>query len=120
MALMLAGVACFELIPTQLLGVFSNSEEVFSIGAVAFRIIGLSFIPAVLSLMTPVFFQAIGEALPSSLLSLTRQIFCLIPIFWLLSRVGLNYTWFAFPLSEIITGSIGWVMYLHQLCKWKV
>lgn len=120
MAFMLVGVICFELIPVQLLGIFSNSSEVFRIGEVAFRIIGLSFVPAVLSLMTPVFFQAIGGSLASSLLSLTRQIFCLIPIFWLFSRIGLNYTWLAFPLSEIITGSIGWLMYLHQLCKWNV
>lgn len=119
MGFMLIGVVCFECMPVQLLGVFSSSKEVFATGSVAFRIIGLSFVPAVLSLMTPVFFQAIGGSLSSALLSLARQIFCLIPIFWLFSKIGLNYTWLAFPLSEIITGGIGWIMYRHQLRKWE-
>ena len=40
---------------------FSKSSEVIAIGKNAFPIIGASFIPAVFSLMTPVFFQAIGN-----------------------------------------------------------
>lgn len=118
--LMLVGVACFELIPAQMIGVFSHSEEVIEIGTIAFRIIGVSFIPAVFSLMTPVFFQAIGEAVPSVILSLTRQIFCLIPIFWLMSKIGLNYTWLAFPMAEVITGSVGMFLYYRQLHRWNV
>ena len=101
---MLVGVLCFELIPRGLLSLFSHDEEVFAIGASAFRIIGASFFPAVLSLMLPVFFQAIGKALPSVMLSLTRQVFCLIPLFWGFSLIGLDYAWIAFPAAELITG----------------
>ena len=119
MAFMLVGVFCFELIPVPLLRLFSDSVTVHTIGAHAFRIIGLSFLPAVLSLMTPVFFQAIGAAVPSVLLTLIRQIFCLIPLFWLFSLLGLDYTWLAFPLSELITGGLGLILYFHQLNKWK-
>ena len=120
MAFMLVGIACFELIPSRLLGIFTPDEAVHQIGVTAFRIIGTSFIPAVLSLMMPVFFQAIGAALPSVLLSLTRQVFCLIPIFWALSRLGLSWTWLAFPLAEIITGSAGLLLYIRQLRSWKL
>lgn len=77
---MVVGVLCFELLPGPLIGIFSKDETVHTIGVVAFRIIGSSFIPAVFSLLMPVFFQAIGKAVPSVLLSLTRQIFCLIPV----------------------------------------
>ena len=84
----------------------------------AFRIIGISFLPAVLSLLSPVFFQAIGNARISALLSLIRQLGCLIPIFWLLSKLGLSYTWIAFPASEIITGFIGVFLYLRQVREW--
>ncbi len=120
MGFMLVGVACFELIPRQLLGIFSDNLQVLAIGERAFHIIGLSFLPAVLSLILPVFFQAIGGAVPSVLLSLTRQIFCLIPIFWLLAKIGLDYTWFAFPIAEVITGSLGIGLYLYQLRKWQI
>ena len=66
------------------------------------RIIGLSFFSAVFSLITPVFFQAIGAAKVSVAISVMREIICLIPIFWLLSRLGLGWTWWAFPLSETV------------------
>ena len=82
------------------------------------RIIGLSFFSAVFSLITPVFFQAIGAAKVSVAISVMREIICLIPIFWLLSRLGLGWTWWAFPLSETISGEFGLVLYLSQIHRW--
>ena len=70
------------------------------------------------SLLSPVFFQAIGNARISALLSLIRQLGCLIPIFFALSKIGLSYTWIAFPASEIITGAIGISLYLRQVRQW--
>ena len=82
------------------------------------RIIGLSFFSAVFSLITPVFFQAIGAAKVSVAISVMREIICLIPIFWLLSRLGLRWTWWAFPLSETISGEFGLALYLRQIHRW--
>ena len=102
-----------------LAGFSDDAVTVLAIGVPAFRVIGLSFIPAVLSPMPPVFFQAIGAAGPSLLLSVVRQICCLIPLFWLFSKISLGATWFAYPLSEVITGSLGVAFYLRQLQRWK-
>ena len=118
MSFMLVGIACFELIPEQLLRIFTAEPAVLEIGVQAFHIIGISFLPAVPSLILPVFFQAIGAALPSVLLSLTRQIFCLIPVFWLFSRIDLAYTWLAFPIAEVVTGTLGLCFYLHRIHIW--
>lgn len=115
---MLVGVLCFAFIPGALIGIFSRDAVVLEIGKSAFRIIGLSFPSAVLSLMMPVFFQAIGAARPSILLAVTRQVFCLIPIFWLLSRLGMQYTWLAFPVAETITGALGTILYFRQIRAW--
>ena len=82
------------------------------------RIIGLSFFSAVFSLITPVFFQAIGAAKVSVAISVMREIICLIPIFWLLSHLGLGWTWWEFPLSETISGEFGLVLYLRQIHRW--
>lgn len=117
--LMTIGFFCFEFIPGSLIKIFSSSEEVLEIGIPAFRLIGLSFYPAVLSMLSPTFFQAIGESKQSSILAITRQILCLIPIFWLLSKLGLGYTWIAFPASEIITGAIGVILYIKEVKSWK-
>ena len=119
-AFMLAAVASFELIPAPLLSIFGGNTEVIKIGTVAFRLIAISFLPAVVSLTMPVFFQAIGAAKPSVLLSLTRQIFCLIPLFWLFSRFGLVYAWLAFPASELITGTLSVVLMHRQLKEWQL
>mgnify|MGYP000423515725 CR=1 FL=1 len=57
-------------------------------------------------------------ALPSILLSLTRQIFCLIPVFWFFSRIDLSYAWFAFPIAEVITGTLGLIFYARRVHIW--
>lgn len=116
---MLAGVLCFELIPAQLIGIFSDSDEVLELGVTGFRLIGASFIPAAVSLMMPTFFQAVGAFKQSSLLPIIRQVLCLIPIFWALSRIGVDYAWAAFPASEVISGGIGLALYFREIKKWK-
>lgn len=117
---MVVGAVCFIGMPRQLISVFSGEPEVFRIGIPAFRIIGCSFFSAVLSLMTPVFFQAIGRTFTSVLISLTRQILCLIPIFWLFSLMGVGYTWIAFPASESIAGGLGLILCFRQFQRWNL
>lgn len=118
MGFMSVGIICFLFLPEQIIGLFSQNAEVHSIGKIAFPIIGTSFISAVFSLIMPVFFQAIGMGKTSLLLSLTRQIFCLLPSFWLFSLIGLNYAWLAFPVSETLAGGIGLLLYYKQFRKW--
>ena len=116
---MVIGVLFFEAIPLQTIKLFSSDKSVLDIGKPAFRIIGSSFFSAAVSLLMPVFFQAIGKQAASVILSLTRQIFCLLPIFWLFSLLGLEYTWIAFPVSETIAGGVGLLLYFRQVRKWK-
>lgn len=117
--MLIGGGGCFVFFPVELLRIFSDSSEVIAIGKTAFPIIGSSFIPAVFSLMTPVFFQAIGNGRVSLFLSVMRQIFCLIPIFWALSLLGLQFTWFAFPISEVLVGVTGMGVYWRTINGWK-
>lgn len=117
---MIIGIIMFVFFPKEVIGIFSSSNEVFEIGKIAFPIIGTCFFPAIFSLIMPVFFQAIGYGKTSLLLSLIRQIFCLIPIFWGLSLIGLDYSWLAFPISETIASGIGLLLYTHLLHTWKL
>ena len=118
-SLMLVGAACFILLPGALIGIFSRSAEVLAIGRIAFPTIGASFPSAAFSLIMPTFFQAIGCGGRSLAVTLTRQIFGLLPVFWLLSLIGLNYTWLAFPVAETAAGALGYIMYRRQLKVWK-
>ncbi len=115
---MVIGIALFVFMPEAVMRVFSKSEEVIDIGKVAFPIIGLSFVSAVFSLMLPVFFQAIGRGASCVMLMLTRQIFVLVPVFYMFSKIGLDYTWIAFPVAETVAGSVGLYLYKKQLGRW--
>ena len=54
-----------------------------------------------------------------SALSLLRQIVCLLPLFWLLAQLGLDYnTWYAFPLTELISGGAGLALYHRAITAW--
>lgn len=118
-ALMLIGVFCFEAIPDVLIGLFSQNTEVLEVGTVAIRIIGLSLLPSVIAQLSPTVFQAIGQTNASTLLALTRQIFCLVPIFWAFSFMGLDYTWIAFPIAETITSAVGFYLYAKEIKRWS-
>ena len=115
--LMCVGMACFELLPVQLLSFFSDDSQVIQIGVHGFHLIGSSFIPMVTSLIFPVFFQAIGSALKSSLLTLTRTVICFVPLGFIFSRFGLYYFWFTFPVTEIVSTSLGFYFYKHLMVQ---
>ena len=118
-AVMFVSLVCFVFFPHTILSAFSSDALVHSIGDIAFRVIGIGFLSACLSLMMPVFFQAIGRGIPSISLSLCRQILCLPVLFYLFSLIGLNYTWIAFPISETISGGVGLLLYLRTLRRWR-
>ena len=111
MALMMIGVICFEAAPGQLLHVFSSDEKVIEIGVTAFRIIALSFVPIVTTLIFPVFFQAIGQPVKSSALTIVRTVFLFVPLGWLLAHIGLSWFWLTFPITETATTILGAVLY---------
>lgn len=119
-AFMVLGLIAFVFFPEQIISVFSDSAEVKEIGRTAFPIIGASFLPAVISLMMPVFFQAIGDGKTSMFLSFARQIFCLVPLFWLFSLIGLSYAWIGFPAAETISGAICLLLYYRILRSWGI
>lgn len=111
MALMAVGTACFELIPVQLLQVFTSNAQVIEIGTYGFRFIGSSFLPMVTSLIFPVFFQAVGYSLKSSLLTVIRTVLLFVPLGYLFSLWGLHTFWLTFPVTEIVTTAMGFAFY---------
>lgn len=115
--LMSLGTLCFLLIPSQMLSVFTSDAVVIEIGTVGFRFVGVSFLPMVTSLTFPVFFQAVGSSLKSSLLTIVRTVVLFVPLGFLFSRIGLNQFWLTFPITELITSVVGVVFYRQFLRK---
>lgn len=117
LALMAVGTACFTTIPVQMLRVFTADALVIEIGRIGFRFIGLSFLPMVTSLIFPVFFQAVGSSLKSSLLTIIRTVVLFVPLGFLFSRFGLNWFWLTFPVTELLTSAVGAVYYRQFLTR---
>lgn len=111
LALMLVGTLCFETIPAQMLRVFTSDELVVEIGTVGFHWIGIGFIPMVTSLIFPVFFQAVGHGVKSSLLTFVRTVVLFVPLGYLFSRFGLDWFWLTFPITELLTSLLGYYFY---------
>ena len=113
--LMFLGTLCFEFLPGQMLAVFSGDSEVIAIGTNGFHYIGISFIFMVTSLIFPVFFQAIGYAVKSSVLTIVRTVLFFVPLGYIFSRFGLQYFWLTFPVTELLTSVIGVGFYRNFL-----
>ena len=120
MALMFIGTLCFELVPAQMLSVFTSDPQVIEIGAYGFHWIGIGFIPMVTSLIFPVFFQAIGSALKSSLLTIVRTVVLFVPLGYIFSRFGLHMFWLTFPVTETLTTLLGLAFYRQFLAQHQV
>lgn len=117
MSLMALGTLCFVCIPSQMLRIFTSDELVIAIGQVGFRFVGISFLPMVTSLIFPVFFQAVGSSLKSSLLTVIRTVVLFVPLAYLFSRFGLNWFWLTYPVTEVITSLTGAYFYRQFLNK---
>ena len=94
------GVAGFWLFPDRLLMIFNASDRMLQIGVPALRTISLCFLPAAFGIIFSTAFQAVGDGLKSLIISMLRQLVVLLPSAYLLSKIGLQAVWYAFPIAE--------------------
>jgi Na+-driven multidrug efflux pump len=102
--IMSAGVIVFNTFPKKLLTMFNATPDMMAIGVPALRIISAHFIFAAFCILSLCVFQALGKGTESMIVAVSRQLLLLLPIAWLLSRLGnLNAIWWAFPITEFVT-----------------
>ena len=101
--IMSAGLVLFQVAPELMLGFFDASETMLHIGVPALRVINLSFLFAAVGIACASAFQALGYAVYSMLMSITRQLVVLLPVAYLLSLRGdVRLVWWAFPIAETV------------------
>ena len=114
---MFAGTILFQIMPESLLLIFNADSEMLEIGTPALRIISTSFMFAGVSIVFSSVFQAMGKAVYSLLISITRQLLVILPVAYVMSKLfGLSFVWTAFPIAEFIAliMSISMYMRLHK------
>ena len=100
--LMVTGLLVFQLVPDLLLGLFNPSDTFLEIGRAALRTISWSFPVAAVCIVLGASFQALGNGIYSTITSLCRQMFVLLPVAYLMSLTGnVNMVWMAYPIAEV-------------------
>lgn len=105
----------------QLFDLFSATDVMREIGVPMIRIVSLSFIISIPSVVgVGGIFQAIGNWKFPVIQSFLRQVILLLPIFYLFTRLGsLNFAWWAFPIAEILN-AIVCVIFLRKDIREKI
>lgn len=55
----------------------------------------------------------------SSILTVVRTVICFVPLGYLFSRLGLDWFWLAFPVTEVVTTIVGLIFYRQFIAKYK-
>ena len=102
---MAIGLAVFQLFPEVLLEFFNMHDAAsLAVAVPCLRIISLSFIFAGFCIIAGSVFQALGKSIYSMFVSIARQLVVLIPVAFLLSKLGdAAVVWWAFPIAEVMS-----------------
>ncbi len=112
--------ALLVLFKEDLIHLFSKDD--FVLGETP-RIVTILFLatPVVLiQLVGAAYFQAIGKVIPALLLTLTKQIFFLIPLLFILPHFyGMDGVWFAFPVADVLATAVTFIFMQRAVSKLK-
>lgn len=119
-SIMAFGTILFNLIPEQLLAIFSASEDMLEMGVPALRTISVHFVVAAVAIILSSTFQALGNGVYSLIMSVMRQLVVLLPAAYILSKVGgLSAIWWAFLIAEFMSLTLA-LIFFKKLYKERI
>lgn len=112
-----AGFLLVQIFPKQLMSIFSNDAKLLETSTHGLHFFMLLLPVVGYQIVCSNFFQAIGKAGKSMLMSLMRQVIALIPLVLILPRYyGLDGIWYAAPLSDLIAFIVTTIFIIFE---WK-
>ncbi|AWZ49433.1 MATE family efflux transporter [Clostridiaceae bacterium 14S0207] len=116
--LCIIGFLVIQLLPKYMMIPFGSDPEFLKLGEHAIKIYCL-MIPIIgFQIVSSNFFQAIGKAAKSMILSLSRQVIILIPLILILPKFfKLDGVWIAAPVSDFLASLIAAVVLIRQIGK---
>jgi len=110
--IMLIGLIIFQIFTPGLLLMFQADSDMLSIGIPALRIISLSFLFAGYCIILASVFQALGNGIYSLIISVARQLICILPLACFFARTfGLNMVWYSIPIAEITSVALSSILF---------
>ncbi len=105
--ILMVGTALFLLLPEPIMGMFSKDGVTIREGAAALRIISLGFVVSGISVVASGALEALGEGIPSFIISLLRYLVLIVPVASIGSRMfGITGVWASFPVAEVLTAAV--------------
>ena len=115
--IVIVGFFGVQLFPELIVKAFNNSSaELLDIGSYGLRIILIALPVVGFQVVVGNYFQSIGKAGISAMLTLMRQVILLIPILFILPKfIGLNGVWFAGPIADVGSAIIAGIFLIKEL-----
>lgn len=114
------GFTLLMFFPKLLFSLFNSDPSFIADGSYAMRIIILALPLIGFQVVGAAMFQSIGRAVPSLVLSMSRQILFLIPLVLILPLFfQINGLWAAFPLADILASGVTFVMVVREMRKFS-
>lgn len=114
------GFILIQTIPHNLVAIFTNNSELSNIAINGIKIYTVMLPSIGVSILGAVYFQSIGSAKVSVVLSLLRQVIILIPVITILPRLyGLNGVWASQPISDLLAMAIVCIFLINEFKKEK-
>lgn len=109
------GFLLVQIFPGLITRAFTRDLELRTLATQGMHLVCLSFPIVGFQVATSSFFQSIGRAKLSILLTLSRQLFFLVPALIILPRIfGLHGVWCAIPASDIASGLLAWAVLRYE------
>ncbi|MBW6518310.1 MAG: MATE family efflux transporter [ANME-2 cluster archaeon] len=110
------GFLVLFLFPGQLFSIFTTDQQLIDAGISPMRIIVLAIPLIGYQIVGSAFYQSIGKARPSLILSMARQVIFLIPLVIILPRFfELTGVWVAFPVADTLAFGLTYLMLSKEL-----
>jgi putative MATE family efflux protein len=117
-SVMMVGFAIGELFPRAVASAFTTDQDLIDIVVPGMRIVMMSFPIIGFQMVTSNFFQSIGMPVKSILMSLSRQVFFLLPCLLIFPRIfGLKGIWYSMPTADVISAVVAAVLLVGQYRK---
>lgn len=114
------GYLICQLMPEQIVGLFTKDAELIGIASHALRIILFCFPIVGFQIVTTNFFQSLGMAPKAIFLSLTRQLLFVVPFILVLPHYyGSDGVFMSMPLADIAATTLASILLYLQFKKFK-
>ena len=116
---MLVGFGVFQVIPDKVMGIFASTgtedaQNMIAMGANAMRVVSIHFLLAAIGIPLSSSFQALGNGIYSTIVSLCRQLVVLLPAAYLLAMTGnVDAVWWSFPIAEVLSSTMCILLFLR-------